>query len=257
LSISNCGKGESVIRRAAFLVPVVLAFAVLGTVPAAAATDQLPDLRMSGIDEFSIDTHTIPGHRLLRYTAIILNEGAGAFELHGQRPDASTPDMSVTQRIYDTSAGYRDVATSATMYYAGDGHNHWHVKDLEAAQLARLDNGAVVGTQAKHGFCFSDDVFWVALPGSPPSAVYTDCGHDPDLLQVTMGLSVGYADVYGLNTNLQWIDITGLPAGQYRLTDVADAANQFVESDDSNNFTWTDIRIRKNNVQILAIGPHG
>jgi hypothetical protein len=253
--ISNGGKGERVIRHPAYVVPVVLVLAALGVAaPAAAATDRLPDLQMGGVDEFSIDTKTIPGHRLLRYTAIIINMGTGPFEVHGQRPDTSTPTMSVTQRIYDTDGGYRDVVTPATMYYAGDGHNHWHVTDLESARLTR-DNGTVVGTQAKHGFCFADNVFWVALPGSPSSPAYTDCGGDPNLLQVTTGLSIGYADVYGLNTNLQWIDITGLPSGTYRLTDIADDANQFVESDESNNFTWTDIRIRRNKVQIVATGP--
>ena len=72
-----------------------------------------------------------------------------------------------------------------------------------------------------------------------------------------MGLSVGWADVYSRTTNLQWIDITGLPIGNYRLTDTADAGSQFVEADDSNNFTWTDLRIYRNRARVLAVGPHG
>lgn len=236
----------------------VLAVAVLGVATsAAAAADQLPDLRMAGVDELSIDTNTLPGHRLLRYTAIILNEGAGPLDLHGQRADASTPNMSVTQRIYDDSGGSRDVPTAATMYFAGDGHTHWHVKNLEYSRLTQLGKTTALGTSGKHGFCMSDGVKWVTLPGTPPSPVYTDCGHDPSVLEQAMGLSVGYADVYGLNTNLQWIDITDLPSGDYRLRVTADPASRFIETDDSNNFTWTNLRIAGNKVSVLKIGPHG
>ena len=39
--------------------------------------------------------------------------------------------MSTTQRIFDDAGGYRDGPTSASMYFGGDGHNHWHVQDLE------------------------------------------------------------------------------------------------------------------------------
>jgi hypothetical protein len=235
----------------------LLAIVALGVGTAvAAADDRLPDLRMSGADEFSIDTKTVPGHRLLRYTAIILNEGVGPLEVHGQRPDTSTR-MSVTQRIYDGSGGYRDVPTSAAMYFAGDGHHHWHVRNLESSRLRPLGSTSPVLTSAKHGFCLTDGVFWVMLPGSPPSSVYTDCGDDPRVLEQTMGLSVGYADVYGLNTNFQWIDITDLPDGDYRIRVTADAANRFLEVSDSNNFTWTNLRIERNRVRVLAIGPHG
>ena len=63
------------------------------------------------------------------------------------------------------------------MYFAGDGHNHWHVRDLETEKLIRLDNGAKVGTSAKHGFCFFDNVrYRLTLAGAPQSARYTGCG---------------------------------------------------------------------------------
>ena len=212
---------------------------------------------MAAINSFSIDRETLPGHVLLRYTAVIVNEGTGPFELSGQRPDTSTPEMSVTQRIYGDGGGHRDVETPATMYFAGDGHNHWHVKDLESSELTHRGKKEVLGTQAKHGFCFSDNTLWVNLPGAPSSAFYRDCGFDPTVLRQTMGLSVGWADIYSRTTNQQWIDITGLPIGNYRLTDTADAGNQFVEADDSNNFTWTDLRIYRNRLRVLAVGPHG
>jgi len=126
---------------------------------------------MARLRDLSID-NTADGRRLLRFTTIIVNVGPGLFELHGSRASTLDPDMDVTQRIYNDTGGYRDVVTTAAMYYAGDGHNHWHVRDLETYELKRLDNGVRVGTGAKHGFCFNDNTQSnLTLPGAPPAPV--------------------------------------------------------------------------------------
>jgi len=52
------------------------------------AADRLPDLGMAWLSDLTID-NTTDGRRLLCFTTIIVNIGAGAFELHGKR--ASTP----------------------------------------------------------------------------------------------------------------------------------------------------------------------
>jgi hypothetical protein len=58
---------------------------------------------MARLRDLSIDTTTRPGRRLLRFTTIIVNIGAGPFETIGRRQDTSTTQMTVAQRIY-TSA---------------------------------------------------------------------------------------------------------------------------------------------------------
>jgi Lysyl oxidase len=225
--------------------------------PAAAATDRLPDLGMAQVANLQLEK-TADGHRLLHYDATIVNVGAGAFELGGQRPDTSTTTMTVTQRIYDDAGGFRDVPTSAAMYYAGDGHNHWHVRDLEVAEVDRLDNGTKVGTLAKHGFCFSDNLaFRTTLSGSPTSAFYTTCGGNPAQLTTRMGLSVGWGDVYHADTAFQYVDITGLGAGRYRLITSVNTGFGFVETNPSNDTTWADIQIKEkgNSLRVLGYGP--
>lgn len=220
------------------------------------AADVLPDLGMARVSDLKIDRSTITGHKLLRYTAIIVNVGAGPFEARGVRSSGTESTMTVTQRIYDDAGGYRGVPTSAEMFYAGDGHNHWHVHDLETGELVRLDNGVKVGTLAKHGFCFYDNYqYRLTLPGAPQSRIYTNCG-SASSLNVTMGLSIGWGDVYPWNIAYQYIDITGLGNGHYRLTaSAAPPSLGFQESDTTNNGTWADLALRKNSVRVLAYGP--
>src|SRR5512141_2096248 len=103
----------------AFLTLCLVLTAVLAQ-PSSAATDKLPDLGMTRFEKFTIQT--VGTQRQLRFAAIIVNIGVGAFDTRGSRPDTTTTDMTVVQRIYDTAGGYREIPSAATMYYAGDGH---------------------------------------------------------------------------------------------------------------------------------------
>jgi hypothetical protein len=226
--------------------------------PAYAASDLLPDLRMAPLADLQIRECAdrsgdcgFAGQLQLRFDAIIVNTGAGAFEARGARPDTTTSSMTVSQRIYNDAGGYRTRSTTARMYFAGDGHTHWHLRNLEQYELIRKDNGVKVGAGSKEGFCFFDNYPF----GSSQPRVYTDCGSDPSALQVRMGLSRGWGDIYGKNTVDQFIDITDLASGRYRLRATADAGRWFAESSNSNNFTWTDIQITGTSIRVIKQGP--
>src|SRR5215208_5100784 len=163
--ISILGKKRAVVLLCALAAATLtVLLAVAASKPVAAVTDKLPDFGMYKLTNIQLKKCAdktgdcaFAGQLQLRFDTRIVNTGAGAFEAHGSPPDTSTPTMSVTQRIFDDAGGYRNVPTTAQMYYAGDGHNHWHLKDLESYTLTRLDNGVKVGTGAKEGFCFSDN----------------------------------------------------------------------------------------------------
>jgi hypothetical protein len=220
--------------------------------PAYAVSDRLPDLRMAQLEKLRIEASN--GRKLLRFNSIIVNVGAGRFEARGSRPDTNSAQMRVTQRIYNDAGGYRNRATPAKMYYAGDGHDHWHVRDLQQYNLIRLYNGVKVRTGAKHGFCFYDNYEF----GATQPAYYTRrggaCGERSDL-RVKMGLSRGWGDKYRWSLPDQYIDITGLPPGKYRMRATADPSDWFSERNNTNNFTWVDIKIRGTSVSVIRHGP--
>ncbi len=122
----------------------------------------------------------------------------------------------------------------------------------------------------KSGFCFYDTTpFRLALPGAPQSAVYrpggTTCGaNNQAATSVTMGISVGWGDRYGATLRDQYIDVSNLTSGNYRLIATADEKRRFTEVNENNNATWVDLKLtlsRKgkgkggNNVSIIGYGP--
>jgi Lysyl oxidase len=250
------------------LMSLGLAFAVfLPAPPTHAATPKHPNLTMATPTDLQIDTQTISGHRLLRFTARILNSGSGPFELTGTKTAGETTTMStVTQRIYDDAGGSAVVSTPATMIWSGDGHNHWHVKNLAQYRLSPVSDNDSVKTAAKVGFCFYDNYQYnLSSPGAPQSPKYTNCGSSPSATSVTMGLSVGWGDTYGANLAYQWIDLydpstgTNWPNGYYNLRLTADPSGWFSEQNETDNATCIKIRIGKNSSlkgnSVTNVGP--
>jgi hypothetical protein len=180
------------------------------------------------------------------------NGGAGAFELRSTRPNTATP-WDINQVIFNDAAGSRQVDAVSTMSYGGDGHGHWHIDrvvDSDLFSSVRTVHGS------KIGFCFFDTTRWApALPGSPSSPVYreTDCARQSELTS-RMGLSVGWGDLYQWSLPFQWIDITGVPGGDYHLRAIVDARDEYVESNDANNCTYTRVRFSTTGTSVTELG---
>jgi hypothetical protein len=222
---------------------------------ASAATLATPHLRNGKLSDIRIDTSTLSGRRLLRYTTKIYNVGAGAFELQGTRSSTTSP-WTVQQRLYNSDGTVNStVATNVTLVYSGDGHMHWHVRDLELGELTRRDNGVKVGTSAKRGFCFYDNIDYnSSAPAFYLSSTNSCALNNPDALSVMMGLSVGWGDIYVSSLPDQWVDITGLAAGRYRLTERINSSLG-LSADLSSNETWVDLRLTGSSVRVEAYGP--
>lgn len=224
----------------------------------AAVNDLLPDLRVARVTNWTVQT-TSSGHRLLRFTSVLTNVGRGPLVLRGSRPSTSVAEMTVRQRIYRDNGTSWWLNTPSVMRYAGDGHNHWHVQRIASYELRPLSNLAATPLRgAKAGFCFFDTTaINLSLPSAPQSPRYAQslCGVRSSLT-ASMGLSVGWGDKYPWNFAWQWIDVTGLKGGDYRVCVTADPQDWFAEVEQRNNSTWTDIRIASTGsiVQVLRYG---
>jgi hypothetical protein len=202
----------------------------------------LPDLVTSTAHLYdqSIDTSTIPGRKLLRFSNATPNIGRGRLEIRGGEinPDGT---QNVYQRIYRRDGTY--LTRLAGLFDYHPEHAHTHFNDYAIYRLRKVSRlrgvGRVVRESEKISYCIMDSSIWnPRLPGFGPFARYTNCGNQ------VQGISVGWMDVYEKNLHGQWIDITGLPTGRYWLESVVDPLNRLRESNESNNLARVMIFIR-------------
>jgi hypothetical protein len=240
-------------RLAPALVAIV-AFVALASdpAPAAAAADRLPDLRMAKLSDFRIVTSG--GRRLLRFSSTMTNLGRGPLEIRANRASTRSP-WNIDQVIHLGNGATRRVDTSATMQYGGDGHGHWHVNRMVDVDLWSPSRSA---KGAKIGYCFFDTTIANrTLPRRPRSPVYREsmCARRSGLTS-RMGISVGWGDRYQWSLPFQWVDITGFPAGEYTIRAMVDARNQFIETANINNCTYSRVRFNATGsaVSVVASG---
>jgi hypothetical protein len=244
-------RGRGTVRRlvlgASLAALAATSGAFAGTV---AADDRLPNMRAERPTEVRIVI--VNGRRLLKFTAVMVNVGAGPMEVLGRRSSSIDP-WTVNQVIYDDAGGSRRVVTDAHLSYAGDGHNHWHVRKMMAYHL--FSNSATRG-DAKVGFCFFDtNLRYPNLPGSPAAPHYREswCGTRTATTSRT-GISVGWADKYSWKIAFQWIDITGLPGGEYVVRAIVDPYDWFLETNDSDNCGYRRVRFGSSGTSVSLVG---
>jgi hypothetical protein len=241
---------------------VILAVLALGVAPlaaapsAAAAEDLLPDLKMSGLYNLQIERGG-QGNFKLRFGTIVWNVGDGPLDVKaGNRIDDVMHD--VAQVIHTRGGPSREYAPpGATAFYAGDGHDHWHISTfIVIALFPTFEVGATTADRGptysqrglrKIGFCLTDLVRAPAdlRPSNSVNRIgfpVRGCGVESSQ-EVRMGISVGFGDDYKPFFNHQSVDITGLPSGPYRLCATVNPTGVWLEKDADhvNNSSWVDI----------------
>jgi lysyl oxidase len=260
------GSRRRVWARVAVAAGLVVGVQGDATAGPAGLTDLLPDLRMAPLYGLVLET-TPRGRTRLHFGTIGWNVGDGPIEARGRRIAPGDLVMRVTQRIYNSAGGHRDRVTPALMIYeTGDHHDHWHVRQFTVVQMYKrgAPGGNVYGLR-KIGYCLLDARRMAnPPPASPQERGYrsTACGTRSSR-RVRTGLSVGYGDDYPPDYAHQWMDITGLTPGVYRICTTIDPLDEFVEKNERNNQRWTDVRINiaAGRARILAsaiapCGPH-
>jgi hypothetical protein len=217
--------------------------AALAAAPPALARDLLPDLDQQvprNLQVATDQTGAIPRFHL-GFQSAVDNYGAGPLAIDGHRDSQDQPEMVADQAIQQSDGGTRTVpAVGRLRYVYSEDHDHWHYLGFDRYELRRAGNYKLVAPDEKTGFCLGDryDTDTAStLPAEPAQPVYTGyCGRrQTELLSVAEGISVGYGDVYFANLEGQFVDVTGVPAGQYYLVHRVNADRKLLESDYSND----------------------
>jgi hypothetical protein len=110
-------------------------------------------------------------------------------------------------------------------------HGHYHLNQFAIYRLLTLDFSNIVKAR-KQGFCLRDDKPYKG--SANPGSGFT-CGYQ--------GISAGWQDVYDKSLDCQWLDITGVPPGDYYLSIRVNPFHVFSESNYNNNQVMIRITI--------------
>src|SRR5688572_539493 len=110
-------------------------------------------------------------------------------------------------------------------------HGHHHLKGAASYELVSSDGRSVL-VGRKQAFCLRDNAPYSSSAG--PSHGY-DCDNQ--------GITAGWEDIYPKNLDCQWLDITGLPGGNYTLRVTVNPSRVFRESNYGNNTASVTVQI--------------
>jgi hypothetical protein len=133
--------------------------------------------------------------RLLRFDTVLINAGDGDIVI-GSPLDPTGPYYSVFE--YSPC------------------HGHYHIKGFADYSL-RTTGGAIAARGHKQAFCFIDTLRYA----NDNKKQFADCSDQ--------GITSGWGDWYYKQLSGQWIDITGVPEGDYVVQVEINAASTFPE----------------------------
>ena len=225
----------------------------------------LPDFvpKLDGTPYIEQTNSAFPGRSLLRFGTAVNNEGVGPATLVGG-PVNADGTQTVFQRLYNynpvarnfTAAGDR-VAGRFTYHAA---HSHTHFDGYARYRLLQNVGGTAGGVAMRNdgtqvdgekvGFCLINiNSSFTMLNGLSSTTIpsYGASGQPSTGCGSLQGISVGYADIYSASLDGQWIDITGVPNGEYFIEITLDANNGVLESNEVNNTGLFAFTVSNNN----------
>ena len=133
--------------------------------------------------------------RLLRFDTVIINGGGGDLVV-GSPTDPNNPYHSI--------------------FVFSPCHNHYHIAGFSDYKLLKQD-GSIAAVGHKQAFCLEDLL------------KYTNDNKSNGYTCAFQGITSGWADWYFKQLSGQWIDITGVPEGDYIVHNEINAAHTFAE----------------------------
>jgi hypothetical protein len=113
-------------------------------------------------------------------------------------------------------------------------HQHYHFQGFSQYTLYQPDGRTVAATGHKQSFCLEDVEQYQPAPAPDPANPFT-C--------TSQGLHVGWEDIYPHDIDCQWVDITGVPAGDYLLTVAINTAGYLPELNYANDSATVPVTI--------------
>jgi hypothetical protein len=213
-------------------------------------------------------------HTCLRFDQVLGNIGKGALDIRFSQPAGVPPvddqEVPTTQRIYRSNGTFSDVPAGNVHWHAI--HQHYHLDGFAQSNLWRTNSrgrragNVPIATGNKVSFCIAttniDPDYWGRRAFGADAYPAPNC-LEPEstsggLDHFKQGMSVGWTDEYNWFLPGQYVEVTGVPDGDYILDTTVDPTNRLIESDRTNNCGAVRIRLSQMgtaNPQAELLGP--
>jgi hypothetical protein len=215
------------------------------------------------------DTRSLEGNppqACLRMAFGYQNVGRGPLELRFQA-DPATLQANVFQHVflrddtpwdYDNNAFLAPQPAGTATYHTA--HGHWHYDDIFVGRLYRVEGTTLipVGPAEKRGACAHDGIMAEFAESYQDTPGTNDSGDDCTLngnaspTGNRIGLSRGWADIYGQSLPDQYFDFSGQGDGMYLAQVEIDAGGLITEGNEDDNFGYVLFGISNYNGQTGA-----
>jgi hypothetical protein len=226
---------------------VVAALAAANPCQDPALALRCPDLVMAPPSHLRLE-RTPAGREVLRMENRIVNIGTAAAEFFGQR--VGPREMTARQVVADATGVRRRVPTGAELYYTSvpsRGGDYWKFENAARFELwAQGPDGrrtALARVGPKLNYCLRDLRRVRSGPVVPRRRVFGGCNQSVRKTEVTLGTSVGWADVYPASYPRNWVEVTGLPPGCYVVVHRVDPGGHVMELNEANNVSALPVRL--------------
>ncbi len=189
------------------------------------------------------------GHGPLEVT---LTAPEGALAIAGSAVDRI--EGSFAQNIYHSDGSYEARQVGAAEFHRS--HGHFHYDGFASFGLYPIDAEGLRGDKAaaghKSGFCLLD---WGEM--AEPEVRRGDGQRAdqaclvPNAKGWSMGVTAGWFDFYWASLSDQYIEASGVGDGLYELVSVADADDQLLELDETDNAASVLVSIQGKTVEVL------
>jgi hypothetical protein len=224
--------------------------AALAFASAAHGAELLPDLdAIAPTRPFVTQADDGSGAVYLSFNAGFANVGKGPLVLRGHRGSTEEPTMTADQVVSNDDAS-ETIRPAVGNFSYDEELRRWGFAPFISYEL-RPVGGSIVGRGPDVGFCVVDTREAdrrKTYPGQPPEKVYRDCGKGRpgmSLLELQMGISVGWMNWHKGGNKGQRIDITSLPAGMYVLAHRVNSTGALAEASTKNNAASVLLSIKR------------
>ncbi len=241
--------------------------------PSASGRALLPNLRLVPPYEFTMaspiagqglgcnayEKAEFGARRCLRFSLGPANVGEGPFMLRFPAMSGLTAPEPVYQLIDHADGTLTERQAGSALYHKTHAHHHHNgFGSLELYRVTDPRKGTMVraGSGPKQGFCMLDFLIadWRSFGNGPAGATRQDCSLVSGATSTQLGLSAGWADIYVWSLDGNYVEFGDNPDGRYVVRSVADASNDVLESDETDNAGYAYVEIKGSTVRVLERG---